>query len=229
MRRHRRPGPGQLTLELDRPTPSPTPTASTAFLGNAPNPVSTSTTGTLADNAFVRDGGGFGPSDPAAAPPAGRRRPAGHHNPPVNVHTAEDIPLPDGWSVDGSCGDAEPRVFFDPGFEEEAKTICAGCPVREQCLNHARQHPALTGVRGGMTRRERLNAWPPVPEEVTVAAKIRAGGGRKVRVARFQSPRAASKAAARMRQLHAADNFEFIPAENRTGGSDLWAVDRNAG
>ena len=36
-----------------------------------------------------------------------------------------------------------------------AKEICAGCPVREVCLDHALNRREKMGVWGGMTERER--------------------------------------------------------------------------
>ena len=38
---------------------------------------------------------------------------------------------------------------------EEAKAICAECPVRQACLEHALAHREREGVWGGATERER--------------------------------------------------------------------------
>jgi WhiB family redox-sensing transcriptional regulator len=62
------------------------------------------------------------------------------------------------WRELGRCNGAEQGVFFpeddeDPG--EMAKTICAPCPVRETCLEHALALREKLGVWGGYTAKER--------------------------------------------------------------------------
>lgn len=37
----------------------------------------------------------------------------------------------------------------------KAKKICAGCPVREECLTYALEVPECHGIRGGMAEKER--------------------------------------------------------------------------
>jgi len=62
------------------------------------------------------------------------------------------------WREKGRCKGADPEVFYpeddeDPG--EDAKEICAICPVRETCLEHAITAREKIGVWGGYTARER--------------------------------------------------------------------------
>jgi WhiB family transcriptional regulator, redox-sensing transcriptional regulator len=62
------------------------------------------------------------------------------------------------WRDKGRCKGVDPEVFYpeddeDPGFE--AKEICATCPVRETCLEHAITAREKAGVWGGYTARER--------------------------------------------------------------------------
>jgi WhiB family redox-sensing transcriptional regulator len=62
------------------------------------------------------------------------------------------------WRERGRCKGADPAVFYpeddeDPG--EDAKAICALCPVREPCLEHAITAREKIGVWGGYTARER--------------------------------------------------------------------------
>jgi len=62
------------------------------------------------------------------------------------------------WKEVGRCRGASPADFYpdndeDPG--DEAKAICATCPVTEACLEYALVHSEKLGVWGGYTARER--------------------------------------------------------------------------
>jgi hypothetical protein len=61
------------------------------------------------------------------------------------------------WHDDAACRDAAPALFFPEvgGTATKAKAICAGCPVREQCLDDAIERNEEHGVWGGMTPEER--------------------------------------------------------------------------
>ena len=62
------------------------------------------------------------------------------------------------WRELGRCKGAEPSVFFPEDDEDpadEAKEICATCPVRETCLEHAVAVREKLGVWGGYTAKER--------------------------------------------------------------------------
>lgn len=61
------------------------------------------------------------------------------------------------WREDAACRGVDTDVFF-PVTEEEAgpaKTVCASCPVREECLEFALQTRQEDGVWGGLTETER--------------------------------------------------------------------------
>ena len=61
------------------------------------------------------------------------------------------------WRVHGACRD-HPTVLFFPGRGEDAgpaQEICAGCPVRDECLEWALTLPERFGVWGGMSERAR--------------------------------------------------------------------------
>lgn len=61
------------------------------------------------------------------------------------------------WMVDAACVGVDPDLFFpEPGASvQEAKAVCAGCPVREECLDYAMSHHENWGIWGGVTARER--------------------------------------------------------------------------
>jgi WhiB family redox-sensing transcriptional regulator len=75
------------------------------------------------------------------------------------------MPRPNwGWQDDAACRGKEVVLFFGPDGERQperdirerkAKTLCASCPVRTECLAHALDHRIEFGVWGGMTERER--------------------------------------------------------------------------
>jgi WhiB family redox-sensing transcriptional regulator len=68
------------------------------------------------------------------------------------------------WHLDAACAGVDPEVFFpldltpgSPGVVA-AKRVCAGCPVRSECLADvmAGEDPARRwGISGGTTPAER--------------------------------------------------------------------------
>lgn len=64
------------------------------------------------------------------------------------------------WRQKAACRGIDPEIFY-PSFDEEAeeaKAICAGCPVQQVCLEYALSHRERDGVWGGLTERERRRA-----------------------------------------------------------------------
>jgi WhiB family redox-sensing transcriptional regulator len=66
------------------------------------------------------------------------------------------------WRNDAACKDEDPDVFFPIGTTgiavdqvEDAKRICARCPVQEPCLEFALASNQDAGVWGGLTEDER--------------------------------------------------------------------------
>ncbi|MFD5818567.1 WhiB family transcriptional regulator [Streptomyces sp. NPDC127038] len=66
------------------------------------------------------------------------------------------------WREGASCRTVDPDLFFPIGSTgpavlqiEEAKAVCAGCPVREQCLRWALDTGQTVGVWGGTSEAER--------------------------------------------------------------------------
>ncbi len=71
-------------------------------------------------------------------------------------------PLPDpdsltAWMGAGSCRMYPPSMFFpsDGVGVDRARKICADCPVKAECLEHALEHRIEHGVWGGCSERER--------------------------------------------------------------------------
>ena len=63
------------------------------------------------------------------------------------------------WMADAGCLDVDPELFYpdkgDKHSSKRAKRICMGCPVRDQCLDHAVAHHELFGIWGGKSPKER--------------------------------------------------------------------------
>jgi len=61
------------------------------------------------------------------------------------------------WVVFSACRDADPSIFFGSTREEiqQALALCAVCPVRSECLEHALEARERFGVWGGTTESER--------------------------------------------------------------------------
>jgi len=63
------------------------------------------------------------------------------------------------WRQYARCLGADPELFYTPSESDdgsvEAKAICAICPVREPCLEHAITYREKQGVWGGLDERER--------------------------------------------------------------------------
>jgi len=63
------------------------------------------------------------------------------------------------WRQYARCLGADPELFYPSSESEDAaldaKAICAVCPVREPCLEHAITYREKQGVWGGLDERER--------------------------------------------------------------------------
>ena len=61
------------------------------------------------------------------------------------------------WRQHAACRGLDPEIFF-PATDEEAvvaKAVCAGCAIRQACLDHALGSRERDGVWGGATEKER--------------------------------------------------------------------------
>ena len=87
----------------------------------------------------------------------------------------------EGWRDRAACRTHGPEMFFPPrgGVDqwETALAICAGCDVREACLEYAMSNRIAIGVWGGHSaesrrrlarkrRREPAGAPPGAPERI---------------------------------------------------------------
>jgi WhiB family redox-sensing transcriptional regulator len=66
------------------------------------------------------------------------------------------------WRSVGACLSADPDLFspistIGPAEQQiaRAKTICAGCGVRQECLEFALTHDQTYGIWGGTTPQDR--------------------------------------------------------------------------
>lgn len=61
------------------------------------------------------------------------------------------------WRDYAACAEADPEAWFPEkgGSTREAKRVCAGCFVRQQCLEYALASDQGFGVWGGKSERER--------------------------------------------------------------------------
>lgn len=65
--------------------------------------------------------------------------------------------LEEDWQDGANCLGVDPDLFFPErgASTREAKEVCRGCLVREQCLEFALQNGEKFGIWGGMSERER--------------------------------------------------------------------------
>ena len=63
----------------------------------------------------------------------------------------------DDWKSKANCMGVDPDLFFpERGMStREAKEVCRGCVVREDCLEYALANGEKFGIWGGMSERER--------------------------------------------------------------------------
>ncbi|MHA6793160.1 WhiB family transcriptional regulator [Pseudonocardia bannensis] len=98
----------------------------------------------------------------------------------MNAHSSRFLPpLRTGWRDAAACGSTDPELFFPldggedaPARIDAAKRICAGCPVRAECLVDvmAWEDPARRwGVVGGTSSEERADLFARHRDDPTPA------------------------------------------------------------
>ena len=61
------------------------------------------------------------------------------------------------WQARANCMGVDPDLFFPErgASTREAKEVCRGCVVREDCLEYALANGEKFGIWGGLSERER--------------------------------------------------------------------------
>ncbi len=61
------------------------------------------------------------------------------------------------WQLRANCLGVDPDLFFPErgASTREAKEVCRGCVVRDECLEYALANGEKFGIWGGMSERER--------------------------------------------------------------------------
>jgi WhiB family transcriptional regulator, redox-sensing transcriptional regulator len=75
----------------------------------------------------------------------------------LRVMNGSDVTVRTMWREEAACKGLDTGIFF-PSTDAEAgaaKLVCAGCPVRDACLEWALASRQEDGVWGGMTDNER--------------------------------------------------------------------------
>lgn len=75
------------------------------------------------------------------------------------------------WADQAECLGMDPELFH-PGRGDDtsvsnAKAVCAVCPVRAECLDHAMTHGEKHGIWGGTSERERRRMRRGLPATPT--------------------------------------------------------------
>ncbi|MEU9046943.1 MULTISPECIES: WhiB family transcriptional regulator [unclassified Kitasatospora] len=107
---------------------------------------------------------------------------------PAGAPAGEDNP----WHTGAACRRDEAGLFFAPSKEptaarlsreEQAKQVCARCPVLLECREHALAQPEPYGVWGGLTAAERrvvLARRRRRDAELIETGRVTASAGRRI-------------------------------------------------
>lgn len=129
------------------------------------------------------------------------------------------------WREAGSCLGMDPDLFFpisQTGLTldqiRRAKSVCAGCPVRQACLRFAMESRETHGIWGGATPEERRGE---LRRRAKRAQRLRRRGWREIDEGRRRgvrrrgqrSPTAGLRAVHRTGAAHPAEVVDIIPIE----------------
>lgn len=78
------------------------------------------------------------------------------------------------WASDGNCVGVDPDLFFPKrgASTAEARAVCDGCSVRDECLSWALALPEKHGIWGGTTSRDRRAMRRAMREAETEVAEV---------------------------------------------------------
>lgn len=73
------------------------------------------------------------------------------------AHPTPALPADLSWQDYANCLGLDPALFFPErgASTREAKEVCAGCRVRDDCLEYALVEVITHGIWGGLSERER--------------------------------------------------------------------------
>src|SRR4051812_49137990 len=86
------------------------------------------------------------------------RSPTGSEEDRMRITTAIETEVEvHAWQDYANCLGVDPDLFFPErgASTREAKEVCRGCVVREECLEYALSNGEKFGIWGGMSERER--------------------------------------------------------------------------
>jgi WhiB family redox-sensing transcriptional regulator len=99
----------------------------------------------------------------------------------VAVHISHDTSEQPGWQEYANCLGVDPDLFFPErgASTREAKEVCRGCVVRDDCLEFALVNGEKFGIWGGMSERERrrLRRQRAIARRASEAASQTIAGG----------------------------------------------------
>ena len=75
----------------------------------------------------------------------------------MDVNVMLDGKQDQGWQIQANCMGVDPDLFFPErgASTKEAKEVCRGCVVQNDCLEYALAIGEKFGIWGGMSERER--------------------------------------------------------------------------
>jgi WhiB family redox-sensing transcriptional regulator len=75
----------------------------------------------------------------------------------MQTHEVEEVNMERGWQDEANCLGVDPDLFFPErgASTREAKEVCRGCVVRNECLEYALVNGEKFGIWGGLSERER--------------------------------------------------------------------------
>ena len=81
------------------------------------------------------------------------------------------------WQGRANCMGVDPDLFFPErgASTREAKEVCRGCVVREDCLEYALANGEKFGIWGGLSERERRRLRRQRPDPARRASTVRSG------------------------------------------------------